>query len=90
MLKFYKFKKNPEIRKVADCWADGTNTGRVVAIIGQVKELVKEKIIFPENTKGNEENWLIIVNDEDTTIYEFSSYDEAKKYSKEHYIEWNV
>lgn len=88
MLKFYKFKKNPEIRKVADCWADGTNTGRVFALIGQVKELVKENIIFPENTKGNEDKWLIVMNDDNSTIYEFSSLEEAKDYCRQQYIIW--
>ena len=88
MLKFYKLKKNPEIRKIADCWADGTNTGRVFGLIGQVKDLVKENIIFPENTKGNEDKWLIVMNDDDSTIYEFSSLEEAKDYCNKQYIVW--
>ncbi len=88
MVKFFKFKKNPEIRKVAECWADGTQTGRLFALIGQVSELVKEEIIFPENTDGNEGKWLIVRNNDENTIYEFSSLEEAKEYCRNHYIEW--
>lgn len=91
MLKFFKSKKkkkNPEIRKVADCWSDGTQTGRVFAVIGQVKELVKESIIFPDNTNGNENKWLIVRNNDDNTIYECSSLEEAKDFCRIHCVEW--
>ena len=88
MLKFYKCHYNPEIRKAVECSSDGFEVGLPLALIGPVKELLKENIIFPDNTRGNEDKWLIVRNNEEYTIYEFSTLDEAKEYCKDHYTEW--
>ena len=88
MLKFFKYIHNPEIRKVVECSSDGFEIGSPLALIGPVKELLKENIIFPDNTQGNEDKWLVVRNNEDWTIYEFPSLYEAKEYCKDHYTEW--
>lgn len=84
MIKFFK-KKDTEIRKVCSCWAEGT-INHVVAVIGQVKELLEKEIIFPNNTAGNDEKWLVVINNENTDIVEFDSLEEAKEYCRENFL----
>lgn len=76
MTKFYKV-KGTELRKavVTD------NTGkpvRFLALIGQVKELLKNNIIFDDNTAGHEEKWLVL-NTKGSVVHEFDNLDAAKK-----------
>ena len=80
MIKFFKG-KNTEIRKVCSCWAEGT-VNRDVAVIGQVKELLEKEIIFPDNTQGNSEKWLVVMNNENTDIFEFETLECAKEYCR--------
>ena len=77
--------KNTEIRKMYECWQGG-EVLRTVAIIGQVKELLKKEIIFDDNTTGNEDKWLIIAKNGDE-IMEFTSLTEAKDYCQNNYID---
>lgn len=71
-MKFTKL-KGTEIRKAK--FDDGT----VYAIIGQVKELLANDIIFIDNTSGNEEKWLGIEKNGDI-IKEFNTLEVAKNY----------
>ena len=65
--------KDTEIRRAKR--EDGT----VYAIIGEVKELLENDIIFSDNTAGNESKWLGI-EESGEYIREFNSLDEAKNY----------
>ena len=51
---------------------------KVLYIFGTVKDLLKEEVIFPDNTKGNMNKWLLI--DKNENIIEFDSKDEIKGY----------
>ena len=65
--------KNTEIRRVKN------DDGTVYAIIGEVKELLENDIIFSDNTDGNENKWLGIEKSGEY-IREFNNLDEAKDY----------
>ena len=71
-MKFTKI-KGTEIRKAK--LSDGT----VYAIIGRVKELLENDIIYIDNTAGNGEKWLGIEKNGDI-IKEFSTLEIAKNY----------
>ena len=79
MIKFYKV-KDTEIRKVAEIDEQGQVIG-IKAILGRVAELIEKKIIFPDNTTGNEEKWLVICEN-GNDITEFESLEEAKQSCK--------
>lgn len=51
------------------------------AIIGQVVELLENEVIFDDNTKGNEEKWLVVMTN-GLEIKEFESISEAKDFCK--------
>ena len=51
--------------------------GTVYAIIGQVRELLANDIIYVDNTTGNEDKWLGI-EDNWNVVREFNTLDEAK------------
>ena len=53
--------------------------GTVYAVIGQVRELLANDIIYVDNTTGNEDKWLGIEDNGDV-VREFNSLDEAKDY----------
>ena len=53
--------------------------GTVYAIIGQVRELLANGVIYVDNIIGNEDKWLGIENNGDI-VREFNSLDEAKDY----------
>ena len=53
--------------------------GTVYAIIGQVRELLVNGVIYADNTIGNEDKWLGIENNGDV-VREFNTLDEAKDY----------
>lgn len=78
-------KGNTEIRKMYECWQGG-EVLRIVAVIGQVKELLEKEIIFDDNTTGNEDKWLIIAKGGDE-IMEFTSLTEAKEFCRNNYID---
>ena len=63
--------KDTEIRRVKN------DDGTVYAIIGEVKELLENEIIFSDNTVGNENKWLGI-EESGELIREFNSLDDAK------------
>ena len=65
--------KNTEIRRVK------RDDNSVYAIIGNVKELLENDIIFSDNTTGNESKWLGIEKSGEY-IREFNSLDDAKNY----------
>ena len=65
--------KNTEIRRVKR--EDGT----IYAIIGEVKELLENDIIFSDNTDSNENKWIGI-EESGELIREFNSLDDAKNY----------
>ena len=65
--------KGTEIRRVKR--EDGT----MYAIIGAVKELLENDIIFSDNTDGNENKWLGIEKSSEL-IREFNSLDDARNY----------
>lgn len=73
MYKFYKTKDTETLRKVYD-----TESEQVIALIGQVEELVKLNIIFPDNTDGNMDKWLVIPKNSPDRIREYNTLDEAK------------
>lgn len=83
MIKFYKV-KDTEIRKVAEINEQG-EVKEIKAIIGMVSELLAKEIIFPDNTTGNENKWLV-VDKNAIDIKEFSSLEEAKAFCKK---QWN-
>ena len=70
-----KFTKvvNREIRKAK------LDDGTVYAIIGQVRELLVNGVIYPDNIIGNEDKWLGI-EDNGNVVREFNTLDEAKDY----------
>ena len=78
MIKFYKI-KDTEIRRVAEIDSEG-RVKEVKAIIGKVNDLLKQKIIFPDNTTGNQDKWLVISKHNVSDIAEFSSLEAAKRY----------
>ena len=51
----------------------------VYAIIGQVRELLANDIIYVDNTTGNEDKWLGIEDNGDV-VREFNTLEEAKEY----------
>ena len=53
--------------------------GTVYAIIGQVRELLANGVIYADNIIGNEDKWLGIEDNGDV-VREFNSLDEAKDY----------
>ena len=53
--------------------------GTVYAIIGQVRELLVNGVIYLDNTIGNEDKWLGIEKNGDITR-EFNTLNEAKDY----------
>ena len=53
--------------------------GTVYAIIGQVRELLANGVIYVDNTIGNEDKWLG-VEDNGNVVREFDSLNEAKDY----------
>ena len=53
--------------------------GTVYAIIGQVRELLVNGIVYVDNTISNEDKWLGIEDNGDT-VREFNTLDEAKDY----------
>lgn len=65
--------KNTEIRRAK------RDDGTIYAIIGEVKELLENDIIFSDNTDGNENKWLGIEKSGEL-IREFNSLDDAKNY----------
>ena len=65
--------KDTEIRRVKR--EDGT----IYAIIGEVKELLENDIIFSDNTDGNKNKWLGIEKSGEF-IREFNNLDDAKNY----------
>lgn len=82
MTKFFKI-KDTEIRKVYECNDNGEKI-RVVALIGQVAELLKKEIIYHDNTAGNYNKWLALALD-GASIYEFETLKEAKTFVTENY-----
>ena len=75
MIKYYK-KKGTEIRKVAE--VDENDNKKVIAIIGQVAEMLKHEIIFPDNTAGNLEKWLLIRVENPEMPEEYETLEDAK------------
>ena len=73
MYKFYKASGTETVRKVYD-----TESEKVVAIIGQVKEMLRLNIIFPDNTEGNGDKWLVIPKNDIARIREYNTLEEAK------------
>lgn len=73
MYKFYKANGTETVRKVLD-----TETNKVVAIIGQVSEMLRLNIIFPDGTEGNGDKWLVIPKNNIARIREYNSLEEAK------------
>lgn len=58
--------------------------GTVYAIIGQVRELLANGVIYVDNTIGNEDKWLGIEDNGDV-VREFNTLDEAKDYYNKGY-----
>lgn len=83
MVKFARV-KNTQIRKMYLC-GEGGEPLRIVAVIGQVSELIEKEIIFNDNTIGNEDKWLIIAKSGEE-IVEFSSLEKAKDFCRNNYI----
>lgn len=77
MIKFYKH-GNTGIRKVAEVDSDGNK--KVVAIIGQVKEMLSMGVIFSDNTDGNMEKWIAVNASDTDDIAEFNTLEEAKRH----------
>lgn len=84
MIKFFKV-KDTEIRKVAEVIND--EVVEIKAIIGQVGEMLAKEIIFPDNTTGNEEKWIVIDSQNIDNIVEFYSLTEAKTFCKGRWAE---
>lgn len=80
MIKFYKV-QGTEIRKAMEVDENGQRL-EVKAVIGKVAELLEKEIIFPDNTAGNEEKWLVVCKN-GLDITEFDSLQEAKDSCKE-------
>ena len=76
MIKFFKV-KDTEVRRAVEVDEAG-NKKRVIAVIGQVGELLKQELIFPENTDGNLEKWLLLSPDGDNVI-EYETLADAKE-----------
>ena len=55
------------------------DNGTVYAIIGQVRDLLVNGVIYLDNTIGNEDKWLGIEKNGDV-IREFNTLEEAKNY----------
>ena len=53
--------------------------GTLYAIIGQVRELLANDIIYVDNTSGNDDKWLGI-EDSGNVVREFNTLEEAKDY----------
>ena len=75
MKKFTKI-TGTEIRRYKE-----VETNKIIAIIGEVKELVEKEIIYRDNTKGNENKWLVLFNGGEN-IVEFDNIESAKEYCK--------
>ena len=73
MYKFYRPSGKDTLRKVYD-----PTTNSIIALIGRVDEMVRLEIIFPSNTDGNGDKWLVIPKDRPDRIREFDSLEEAK------------
>ncbi|MDD6489000.1 MAG: hypothetical protein PUG48_04185 [Clostridia bacterium] len=82
MLKFFKV-DGTGIRRVIEVSDKGEKL-KVYCIIGRVDELLEKDIIFADNTKGNEDKWLVIENQGDV-ITEKTSLEEAKDYCRKKY-----
>lgn len=82
MTKFMRI-KDTGIRKMYECNAEGERI-RVVALVGQVSELLTKDIIFDDNTDGNYDKWLILAQ-KGECIIEQNTLDEAKAYAKDHW-----
>ena len=74
--------KGTEIRRVWECDDEYGDKIRVIGIIGKVAELLEQNIIFEDNTKGNEDKWLLISSDAEK-IAEFDTVEEAKAHARE-------
>lgn len=79
--------KNTGVRKFYVCDPQ-TQEWHVQAIIGKVSELLERNVIFADNTKGNEEKWLVILKDDVTSIKEFGTLEDAKAYCTSNYMSW--
>lgn len=84
-VKFYRM-KDSEIRKVA--LVDENDNKKVVAIIGNVDELLKIGLLYP-NRRMKRNAWVIIdkKDGEDGTVglIHYDTLEEAKKVAKETY-----
>ena len=76
MIKFFKI-KDSEIRRAVEVDEAG-NKVRVIAIIGQVKELLAKNVIFEDSTNGNMEKWLVIYENALEITTDYNSLAEAK------------
>ena len=74
-----KFTRNKETN-IRRAWLadDAGNKVAVIAVLGTVSDLLKSEIIFPDNTVGNDDKYLVI--DRCGYIREFNTLDEAKTY----------
>ncbi len=84
MIKFYKV-KDTGIRKVAEVDDQG-RVKEVKALIGKVAELLEKEIIFPDNTAGNNNKWLVVYKN-GLDIIEFDSLQEAKDSCKRRFAQ---
>jgi hypothetical protein len=82
MLKFFKI-KDTGLVSVTRVSEDGKKER--LAIIGQVDELLRREIIFPDNTGENMDKWLMI--DKAQAITEYPSKEAAKEATREVYGE---
>lgn len=71
MLKILKT-KGTEIRRAVEC-DDSGKIQRVVAVISQAAEMLKEDIIFRDNVSGNESKWLVITAFDQAKVYEYET-----------------
>ena len=71
-IKFYKA-HGTEVRKAVD-----EETGKVVAILGNVGELVKNEVLF--DSPDYDYNKFVVLRDIGKTINEFNTLEEAKAF----------
>ena len=80
-VKFFKV-ADTEIVKAYIHNDNGDRVSKCIALIGQVAELLDKKVIFEDNTEGNEEKWLIVYPDATICQSEFATKAEAKQFVK--------
>ena len=75
-IKFFRV-KDTEIRRAVEV-DDAGNKKRVIAILGQVRELLEKELILWDNTEGNLNKWLVILPD-GSNVLEYENLEDAKE-----------